>query len=52
MKRMVNTSEISSLFSTYIKGATAKIRKRAGEKDICVSVFSDNAGVIRFNEGL
>jgi phosphoribosylformylglycinamidine synthase len=44
------TSEISSLFSTYIKGATSKIRKRAGVKDICVSVFSDNAGVIRFNE--
>ena len=44
------TFEISSLFSTYIKGATVKIRKDAGEKDICVSVFSDNAGVIRFNQ--
>ncbi len=44
------TEQISSLFSTYIKGATSKIRKDAGENDICVSVFSDNAGVIRFNE--
>jgi len=41
---------ISSLFKTYIQGATRDIRARAGEKDICVSVFTDNAGVIRFTD--
>jgi phosphoribosylformylglycinamidine synthase II len=38
-----------SLFDTYIKGSTEIIRKSMGEKDWCVSVFKDNAGVIRFN---
>jgi phosphoribosylformylglycinamidine synthase len=38
---------IHSLFDTYIRGATEKI---AGHKDFLVSVFEDNAGVIRFNE--
>jgi phosphoribosylformylglycinamidine synthase II len=42
--------EISSLFSTYIKGATSEIRRLADRDDICVSVFTDNAGVIRFND--
>ena len=41
---------VSSLFKTYIQGATRDIRARAGEKDICVSVFTDNAGVIRFTD--
>jgi len=42
--------KISSLFKTYIQGSTAEIREDAGNNDICVSVFTDNAGVIRFNE--
>jgi len=42
--------EIHSLFRTYIQGATTKIREIKGDNDICVSVFKDNAGVIRFNE--
>lgn len=41
---------ISSLFKSYIQRSTAEIRQKAGKKDICVSVFTDNAGVIRFNE--
>jgi phosphoribosylformylglycinamidine synthase subunit PurSL len=41
---------IDSLFKTYIKGSTAKIRKAKGKKDFCLSVFVDNAGVIRFND--
>ncbi|HEX7372025.1 MAG TPA: AIR synthase-related protein, partial [Thermodesulfobacteriota bacterium] len=41
---------IDSLFDTYIKGSTEEIRKAMGDKDWCVSVFKDNAGVIRFNE--
>ena len=40
---------IDSLFNSYIKRATEEIRRAMGEKDWCVSVFKDNAGVIRFN---
>jgi len=42
--------EIDSLFKTYIKRATEEIRSSLGNRDWCVSVFDDNAGVIRFNE--
>jgi phosphoribosylformylglycinamidine synthase len=42
--------KIDSLFRSYIKRTTEDVRKEMGERDICVSVFSDNAGVIRFNE--
>ncbi len=42
--------EIVSLFDTYVRGATEKIRKIKGEQDLCLSVFSDNAGVIKFND--
>ncbi len=38
---------IDSLFRTYIRAATEKIAK---EIDWLVSVFSDNAGIIRFND--
>ncbi len=41
---------IDSLFKTYIKGSTAQIREAKGSKDFCLSVFVDNAGVIRFNK--
>ena len=33
-----------------IFAATQKIRAQLGEDDWCVSVFEDNAGVIRFDE--
>jgi phosphoribosylformylglycinamidine synthase subunit PurSL len=42
--------KIDSLFKTYIKGSTARIRKAKGRKDFCLSVFVDNAGVIKFND--
>jgi phosphoribosylformylglycinamidine (FGAM) synthase PurS component len=42
-----NEEWIDSLFKTYIRDATAKIGQ---EIDWLVSVFSDNAGIIRFNE--
>src|SRR5664280_1440580 len=45
-----NKLKIDSLFKKYIKGSTAKIRKAKGKKDFCLSVFVDNAGVIKFNE--
>ncbi len=38
------------LYKTYIKGATAKIRKSKGKKDFTVSVFKDNSGGIVFDE--
>ena len=41
---------IDSLFKTYIKRATEEIRSSLGERDWCVSVFDDNAGVIQFDE--
>ena len=41
---------IDSLFRTYIKKATEEIRKEKGEKDFCLSVFVDNAGVIKLDE--
>jgi phosphoribosylformylglycinamidine synthase len=46
-------TEIDSLFKTYIKGATERIRAARtarGAVDFCLSVFVDNAGVIRFND--
>ncbi len=42
--------EINSLYKTCIQGSTKKLRERMGDKDFCRSVFSDNAGVVAFNE--
>ena len=39
--------EISSIFKTYIQGATAELDK---EIDWLASVFEDNAGVIKFDD--
>ena len=44
------TQRIDSLFDSYIKRATEEIRRAMGEQDWCVSVFKDNAGVMRFNK--
>lgn len=38
------------LYKHYIKGATQEIRKAKGSDDFCVSVFSDNAGGIIFDD--
>jgi phosphoribosylformylglycinamidine synthase len=43
-------SQINSLFKTYIVGSTDVIRKKKGKQDFCLSVFKDNAGVIKFNK--
>jgi len=40
-------SIIDGLFKTFIVETTERMRKRLGRKDFCLSVFSDNAGVIR-----
>jgi phosphoribosylformylglycinamidine synthase II len=39
-----------NMLKETIFAATQEIRRRAGEADWCVSVFKDNAGVIRFDE--
>ena len=44
------TEEIDSLYKTFIMGPTAGLRKRRGNEDFCRSVFSDNAGVVAFND--
>jgi phosphoribosylformylglycinamidine synthase len=41
---------INSLFKSYIVRATQEVRASQGAGDICLSVFKDNAGVIRFND--
>lgn len=41
---------IDSLFKTFIVGATRDVRAAKGDKDFCLSVFKDNAGVIRFTD--
>jgi len=45
-----NETVIDSLFNSYIQKATEEIRKRLGANDWCLSVFKDNAGVIRLND--
>ncbi|MEW6428531.1 MAG: AIR synthase-related protein, partial [Thermodesulfobacteriota bacterium] len=44
------STTITSLFDTFIKQPTAEIRAKMGAHDWCLSVFKDNAGVIRFND--
>ena len=38
------------LYKGYIKKATNEVRKLLGKDDFCVSVFTDNSGVITFDE--
>lgn len=45
-----NKQEIKSLFKSFIQRTTKDVRERMGEKDFCLSVFKDNAGVIKFND--
>ncbi len=44
------TSVIDGLFKTCIAASTNAIREAAGKKDFCLSVFKDNAGIIKFND--
>ncbi len=44
------TEVIDSLFRTYIRRSTEEIRADKAEADFCLSVFVDNAGVIKLNE--
>ncbi|HRX17397.1 MAG TPA: AIR synthase-related protein, partial [Spirochaetota bacterium] len=46
------TKEIDSLFKTYIKGSTEKIREnlKKNANDWLLKVFNDNAGVVELNK--
>ncbi len=43
-------SAFQNMLRETIFAATQEIRRRLGDEDWCVSVFEDNAGVIRFDE--
>ncbi|MCM0083062.1 phosphoribosylformylglycinamidine synthase subunit PurS [Geomonas sp. Red32] len=45
-----NSEKIKSLFKSYIQRTTADVRAAQGDRDYCLSVFKDNAGVIKFND--
>ncbi len=40
----------ANLLKETVFGATQEIRKRLGADDWCVSVFEDNAGIVKFND--
>ncbi|QGJ68490.1 Phosphoribosylformylglycinamidine synthase subunit PurL [Planctomycetales bacterium 10988] len=42
--------QFENMLKETIFAATQQIRKAKGEKDWCVSVFEDNAGIVRFDE--
>ncbi|RJX26346.1 MAG: phosphoribosylformylglycinamidine synthase [Desulfurivibrio sp.] len=43
-------TRFANLFDTFIRQPTSDIRAKMGEHDWCLSVFKDNAGVIRFDD--
>ena len=45
-----NSRIIDSLFKSCIKASTSAIRDELGPEDWCLSVFVDNAGIIKFND--
>ncbi len=51
-KETGESKTINSLFKTYIKGSTDKVKEnlQAKNNDFLVKVFSDNAGVVRVND--
>jgi phosphoribosylformylglycinamidine synthase len=44
------TRQFNNLLKETIFGATERIRKELGQDDWCVSVFLDNAGVVKFDD--
>lgn len=44
------TRQYTNLLKETVFAATEQIRKQLGSADWCVSVFTDNAGVVRFDE--
>src|SRR5262245_39117530 len=46
----IGTQQFDNLLKETIFAATRRIRKSLGENDWCVSVFRDNAGVVKFDD--
>ena len=44
------TRQFENMLKETIFAATVKIREQLGKEDWCVSVFKDNAGIIRFDD--
>src|SRR4051794_17173095 len=44
--------QFGNMLKETIFAATQKIRERLGSEDWCVSVFEDNAGIVRFDENV
>src|SRR5262245_18003643 len=44
------TRRVNNLLKETIFGATQELRRQLGADDWCVSVFADNAGVVKFDE--
>ena len=42
--------QFENLLKETVFAATDELRKQAGDKDWCVSVFRDNAGIVQFDE--
>ncbi|MCI0681862.1 MAG: AIR synthase related protein, partial [Gemmataceae bacterium] len=49
-KSKIENRQYANLLKETIFGATQQIRQELGADDWCVSVFEDNAGVVRFND--
>ncbi|MBI4168106.1 MAG: phosphoribosylformylglycinamidine synthase, partial [Candidatus Aenigmarchaeota archaeon] len=49
-KETGQTFDVDSLFKTFIKGSTEEIAKTDKWKNVLVSVFKDNAGIVKFND--
>jgi len=45
-----NPVSIKSLFKAFVQKTTETVRANKGDDDICLSVFKDNAGVIKFDD--
>ncbi|MGC8657750.1 MAG: AIR synthase-related protein, partial [Desulfomonilaceae bacterium] len=43
-------AQINSLFKSYVQRSTEDVRRELGSKDFCLSVFKDNAGVIKLDD--
>ncbi len=41
---------ITSLFKSFVQKTTSLVRQKKGAADICLSVFKDNAGVVKFDD--
>ncbi|MFN9042423.1 MAG: AIR synthase related protein, partial [Planctomyces sp.] len=48
--QVLRDQSFSNMLKETIFAATVAIRRSLGEQDWCVSVFRDNAGIVKFDE--